>query len=302
VFISLLKRILVKPYLFVFPFVVYAKQLVFRRRVESSNIRGNVTQSECRNLESILEVSIFIPVAPKDIRCIAPTVNSLRNNLQHPISEIIVCGRYEESLGRECIELGVKFIDERDVQPVERDDINYICEGIDRSGWIYQQLLKINASNRCKSDHILIWDCDTEMLKPTIFEIQGKLIIEYSEELHTPYDVCTNKLIGQSNGLKLGFTCHKILFSKDILRAMIEEIEQRFQSPWYDAIVSCLDSREASSFSEYNVYSHYALTNYSESFKIRHWRNFADVRTNNLLRNVLVRRMFSSVSYHSWSQ
>jgi len=302
VFINLAKRILDKPYRFFSPFVTYVKQNMFRRRVESEIIRENIVQSKSLDLESSLPVSIFIPVAPKDIKCISPTVNSLRKYFRHPVSEIIVCGKYEESLARECTELGVKFIDERDVQPIEKVDINYICKGIDRSGWIYQQFLKINAINYCKSDHILIWDCDTEMLKPTVFEIEGKLIIEYSEELHTPYDICTNKLIGRSSGLKLGFTCHKILFSKDIVRAMMVEIEQRFQSPWYNAIVSCLDTREASSFSEYNVYSHYVIANYSDSVKIRHWSNFADVKTNNRLRNLLVGRMFSSVSYHSWAQ
>ena len=301
-FINLAKRIFVKPYQFFSPFITYVKQHEFRRRVESELNQENIVQSKSRNLESSLPVSIFIPVAPKDINCISSTVDSLRKYLQHPVSEIIVCGKHEESLGKECSELGIKFIDERDVQPVEKADINYIYKGIDRSGWIYQQLLKMNAINYCKSDHILIWDCDTEMLKPTVFENQGKIIIEYSEELHTPYDICTNKLIGQSSGLKLGFTCHKILFSKDIVRAMMAEIEQRFQSPWYNAIVSCLDSREASSFSEYNVYSHYVIANHSDSVKIRHWRNFADVKTNNHLRYVLVRRMFSSVSYHSWAQ
>ena len=295
------KRIMLKPYSFISPFIVYIKQFIFRLRIEST-FRGIVSQNVGENQASNLAVSVFMPVAIKDIDSLTPTVLSLRRYLRHPITELIVCGKNEKILVEICMELGVKFIDEQDVEPVKQGDIGYICNGVDRSGWIYQQLLKVNAYKYCESDHILIWDCDTEMLKPTSFEIQGKIIIEYSEELHIPYDVCTKRLIGQVSGLEMGFTCHKILFSKDILDAMFGEIERKFQSTWYEAIINCLDTDEASSFSEYNVYSQYAIINFAESVRIRHWRNFADVKTNNRIRNSLVGRLFNTVSYHSWAQ
>lgn len=301
-FINFAKRILKKPYRYIFPLVVYRKQRIFRRKVKSRISRANLGQNENLDLESKLAVSIFIPVALKDIARLATTVNSLKKYLRHPIKEIIVCGMFKEPLVEVCAELGVKLIDERDIQPIAKGDISCICNGVDRSGWIYQQLLKLNASNCCESDHILIWDSDTEMLKPTSFENQGKLIIEYSEEIHRPYEVCTTKMLGQCIALDLGFTCHKILFSKVILRAMIKEIESRFGLPWYEAIINCIDADEASGFSEYNVYSNYALIGFSESVEIRHWRNLSDVKTSGRLRNVLIKKMFSTVSYHSWEQ
>ena len=296
------KKILNRPYFFILPLVIAAKQFLFRRQVESKIDRRVVIASNNKALGSNLSISIFIPVAIKDIECLSPTVNSLRRYLQHPILEIIICGRNDESLLTVCKELDVKFLDERDVQPVDKNAIIYDCNGVDRSGWLYQQLLKINSINYCESDHLLIWDSDTELLKPTNFESQGRFVIEYSEERHRPYEECTTKLLGKNSGFNLGFTCHKILFDNEILLAMVCEMESRFRLSWHEAIIKCIDTDEASSFSEYNVYSHFALMHFVDSVEIRHWRNFADVKTGNRLRNVLIKRLFSTVSYHSWAQ
>jgi len=299
---NLAKKIMHKPHRYIYPFIVYRKQYLFQRQVESHIDIGIISRKMSKDFVSGLAVSVFIPVAIKDMACITLTVNSLKMYLQHPINEIIICGKSDDSLVKKCLELGVTFKDERDVQPIEKDDIDYICDGSDRSSWLYQQLLKINSFNFCASDHVLIWDSDTVLLKPTSFENHGRLIIEFSEELHMPYEVCTTKLIGEYKDLNLGFTCHKILFSKEILRGMVRTIESRSHLPWYGAILESIDTEEASSFSEYNLYSHYAITSSAESILIRHWSNLADVKTNTRFRSALIRKMFSTVSYHSWAQ
>ena len=299
---QLLKTILRVPYKATLPLIIAGRQSLFRRKFES-NIKM-VALSEIKNQQimSKLPVSVFIPVAAKDLDCVSITVDSLRKYLQHPIHEIVICGAYEEHLVNECRRLKVKFIDERIVQPIEKSNILYQCNGVDRSGWLYQQFLKLNSPKYCESDHVLVWDSDTELLKPVNFEHEGKDIIEYSEERHDPYDECTAKLLGQNSGIKAGFTCHKILINRTKLLEMLEKIEFRFQLDWYQAIITCLDPTEASSFSEYNLYSNYALENHDMTTQIRHWRNFADSKSANFFRRKLIKKLFVSVSYHSWAQ
>lgn len=296
------KYLLRKPYEAFRPIIVAGKQLFFRKSVESKLKKEMVCNSSSHRAFSELPVSVFIPVAIKDLECVSQTVRSIREFLLHPIVEIVICAANEDAIKIECISLDVRFVDEKSVQPIDKSEIKYNCNGIDRLGWLYQQFLKLSSLECCQASHVLVWDSDTELVKPTNFEFQGRFIIEYSEEIHQPYEDCSLKLIGKNSGYNVGFTCHKILFSKPILTEMLNGIESRHQMPWHEAVMSSLDNYEASSFSEYNLYSNYVIANHSDSVKIRHWRNFADVKKSNRFRNVLVRRMFSSVSYHSWAQ
>jgi|694.fasta_scaffold17285_4 hypothetical protein len=299
---QLLVTILRGPYKAALPLIIAGRQSLFRQEFESNMNKATVSEVKNRHVMSKLPVSVFIPVAAKDLNCVSITVDSLRKYLQHPIHEIVICGAYEEFLVKECRRLKVNFIDEKIVQPLEKSKIRYLCNGVDRSGWLYQQFLKLNSPKHCKSDHVLVWDSDTELLKPVNFEHDGKHIIEYSEERHDPYDECTAKLLGINSEFKAGFTCHKILFNRTNLLEMLEEIESRFQLDWYQAIITCLDPNEASSFSEYNLYSNYVLKNHDMTTQIRHWRNFADSKSANHFRRKLIMKLFVSVSYHSWAQ
>ena len=298
-FVKSLKR---KPYETFSPIIIAGKQFFYRKSVESKLNKEMVGKSCSHQVFSELPVSVFIPVAIKDLECISQTVRAIREFLLHPIVEIVICAANEDAIKIECINLDVKFVDEKTLQPIDKSEIKYNCNGIDRSGWLYQQFLKLSSVEYCQASHVLVWDSDTELVKPTNFEFQGRFIIEYSEEIHQPYEDCSLKLIGKNSGYNVGFTCHKILLSKPILLEMLNEIEERHQIPWHEAVMSSLDNYEASSFSEYNLYSNYLIANHSDLVKIRHWRNFADVKKSNRFRNVLVRRMFSSVSYHSWAQ
>lgn len=218
-----------------------------------------VGKSHSHRVFSELPISVFIPVAIKDFECISQTVRSLREFLLHPIVEIVICAANEDAIKLECGFLDVKFIDEKSVQPIDKSEIKYDCNGIDRSGWLYQQFLKFSSVNYCQASHVLVWDSDTELVRPTNFEFRGRFVIEYSEEVHQPYEDCSLKLIGINTGYNLGFTCHKILISKPVLLQMLNEIEERHQQPWHQAVISSLDDYEASSFSEYNLYSNYVV-------------------------------------------
>jgi|LakMenE18May11ns_1017448.scaffolds.fasta_scaffold9845053_2 hypothetical protein len=296
------KSVIRRPFNACLPLFIAVRQMLFRRKFEADFAKDVIGERKNSHRRSHIPVSIFIPVAVKDLGRLSRTIKSLREFLQHPILEIVICGANEISLTEACAELDVKFIDERIVQPISKSEITYTCNGIDRSGWIYQQLLKINSIKCCISPHILVWDSDTELVQPVNFEYGGKLVIEYSEEHHVPYDACSMKLLGTEPIIKVGFTCHKILFDRRFLIEMIDLIEARFEMAWYEAIMMSLDSSEASSFSEYNLYSSYVTNNHLSSVQLRHWHNFADRESASRVRRILIQKLFVSVSYHSWAQ
>jgi hypothetical protein len=294
------KSLLRKPYEALRPIIIAGKQFFYLKSVESKLNKEMVGKSYSHQVFSELPVSVFIPVAIKDLECISQTVRSIREFLLHPIVEIVICAVNEDAIKIECINLDVKFVDEKTVQPIDKSEIKYNCNGIDRSGWLYQQFLKLSSVEYCQASHVLVWDSDTELVKPTNFEFQGRFIIEYSEEIHQPYEDCSLKLIGKNSGYNVGFTCHKILLSKPMLLEMLNEIEERHQLPWHEAVISSLDNYQASSFSEYNLYSNYVVKNHPDTIRFRHWRNFADFKSRSQFRKALIKKLFFSVSYHSW--
>lgn len=61
------------------------------------------------------------------------------------------------------------FVDENEVLPITKKDINYICkDGRDRSGWLFQQLLKL-AGNIGTCENFITIDSDHILLKPHTF-------------------------------------------------------------------------------------------------------------------------------------
>ena len=74
--------------------------------------------------------------------------------------------------------LACEVVDEQDVLPIRRDDIDYQFGSVDRSGWLFQQLLKLSADTISSSDHVLVLDADTVMIRPQSFHVrrQGRAL------------------------------------------------------------------------------------------------------------------------------
>jgi hypothetical protein len=55
-------------------------------------------------------------------------------------------------------------VDERSILPIGPGNIDYEIDGVDRSGWLYQQLLKLAAASVVAQRYSLALDADTIFL------------------------------------------------------------------------------------------------------------------------------------------
>ena len=248
------------------------------------------------------EIAVFIPVAPKDYDILSTCVESLRANLLNPISRVVICGRDHPPLRRICLELRCDFVDEISLAPLPKENFKIMINGSDRSGWIFQQLLKLNVFECMADDNVLIWDADTCLIRKMCFQSHGQSIIEYLPDKHQPYFLIAKKLLGDFPEFEFGLTCHKLAVNRYHMQEMKTEIEKRCGKKWQDAIVSNLDLKEESGFSEYALYSHFMIWNHPQKVILKHWRNRGVDKPESRLTRKFLSCWFNSISYHSYSR
>lgn len=130
-----------------------------------------------------------------------------------------------------------------------------------RTGWIYQQFLKLYAPFVISdiSSNVLILDADTIFLNPVeFFDKEGNAFYTVSCEYHRPYFDYAQKLFP---GFKKVFSCfsgisHHMLLQKPILEKFMNTIRTLHQcEPWI-AMCRCLKGANLfeSPLSEYELY------------------------------------------------
>jgi len=250
----------------------------------------------------IPEIAVFIPVAPKDYDKIPQCIASLRKHLLNPIHQFVICVKSDKRLPQICEELQCEFIDENVVAPLRKEDIRHQVDGIDRSGWIFQQLLKLSLFECVRGDNALIWDVDTCLIRKMAFCFDGKSVIEFEPNFHYPYFASAAKLLGKIPNFSVAFTCHKLLVNRKYMQEMFGLIEMKSNKKWYLEFVSAVDLNESSSISEYATYSLFMLSNHPETLVLQHWKNIAEYRKSSRLRMWVLSKWFKSISHHEYAQ
>jgi glycosyltransferase involved in cell wall biosynthesis len=212
------------------------------------------------------KLDVVIPAIAKDVETLALSVQGLRENLSHSISNVFIVGPADDGRVRAVAkDLHCQFVDEREFLPFGKERIPYVVNGRDRSGWLYQQLLKLSANKIASGSEYLLMDADTILMKKQSFIVEGKHVLLHSDEFHKPYfDVCGDLLASPPHTL-LSCVSHNMLVSLPRLARLKDHLEQRFARPWYMAILDCVDYSEASGFSEYELYGQWCISRYPSS-------------------------------------
>ena len=96
-----------------------------------------------------------------------------------------------------------------------------------------------------------------------------------------------------------------MVFNKQILKEMKEEIESFTKMSWDKAIISTIDNDEQSCFAEYETYGNYMLEKYSDKMNIKPFYNKAlQVQELTGLKelNDKYSKHYNSVSFHSYTK
>ena len=255
---------------------------------------------------SDIPIDVVLTAIDKDYEVLGYVIDSIRENIKHPIGDIVIISPKSDIIINLCEEKNCRFVDENTVLPIVRKDIDYFVDGVDRSGWLFQQLLKWASSSLVNNEYFLITDADTVFCRPQIFINNGKIIFSFNDRLpHVPYIKAYRKLLGTNTPALLNFVSHHSMIKKSILSDLKRSIEERFSKDWYEAILLNIDKKESSSFSEYDTYGYFVFNNYKDKYLLEHWCNLSLKRDS--LRNlsqIVESKMsnYKTISFHSYNK
>lgn len=215
-------------------------------------------------------IDVVIPVLDKDLKILPYCLEGLRRCMTNPIGDIFIVAPAHPAIQDFCRERQLAFIAEDTVLGFGPKDIRYTANGVNRSGWIFQQLLKW-CGTISRTEHFLVIDADHILIRPhTFLAADGRTVFYRSKEYHTPYYHTMQKMLGTAPAGALSYVAHKMLFSRTELQRLKSAIEAHCGCDWIQAIKNVLDPHETSCFSEYETYGCF----FPEEKKIlRPWRN-----------------------------
>lgn len=174
----------------------------------------------------------------------------------------------------------IMMLDENDVIP--EVNLQSIAEFIAnagqnpaRAGWYFQQFLKMSTCFLPDiTDHYLIWDADTIMLKPIQFlNEKNQTLIKPSSEYHQPYFETYEKLLGKTRNVDFSFISEHFFIKSAYMKELIQAIEEHASSKrhWVWNIMNAVQPEHLSGagFSEYETYGNFVNTVHPETFVLR---------------------------------
>jgi hypothetical protein len=251
------------------------------------------------------KIDIIIPSLNKDLDVLPYVVEGARQYIKHPIHNIFIVSPDDYAIKEFCKNHGCIHIDENIPLPITKAEIDYTVNGIDRSGWLLQQFIKLSGDHVSEQEHYLVIDSDTVFIRPNCFERRGRVIFHTADEYHPPYFTTYEKLLGMKPASSKSFCTHYMLFEKLKVAALKKTIEDRWNIPWHEAILKNIDRTTSSGFADYETYGNFVMSTYPGYVRLKYWRNKSLRRP--LLGKTMeqqtqkLSRRYNTLSFHSWN-
>jgi len=279
------------------PFKSYVKDLF------KSRAKNVITSRKWESKYTPIKLDVVIPCLNRDIDLLEYCISGLRENLMHPIGTIFLVA----PLSMEICEVAKRnyctFVCE-DELAMRPKDYRYIVQGVDRTGWIVQQLIKLNASIIVDTDSYWVCDADTVLVSPQSLISGSKYILNISDEFHFPYRYTIANLTGQKPWFPFSFVSHNMIFNKPYLVSLKSRIETYTRMEWSQAIWSNLDDTQQSSFSEYELYGNYVISSHLAAARFEYFHNLSLPRSaaqHHERDKSKYLGVYKAVSYHHYS-
>ncbi len=248
---------------------------------------------------SHIKIDVLIPVVEKDLPALSFVITCARKNILHPIGNIYVAGR-KGLIEDFCKQAHCIFLDEDRILPIKKSDILQDGKEWFRSGWLFQQLIKLSADVLAANEHVLVLDADTCITSKQSFVVGADFILNFADEYHFPYSNY-NKLNGLDKRFYLSFICHHMLFNRQVLKELKQAIQTHTGKDWIQAIITETDFNISSCFSEYETYGNFLYYKHRNKVQLEYWQNKSlDI---SLLNNKTIEQYqgkFKSVSFHKY--
>lgn len=214
-------------------------------------------------------IDVLIPAIEKDLPTLPHVIRAARAQVRHPIGEIVIVAPRKDAIVSLCREHGWRFVDENTVLPLTKKDIHYRSARWERSGWLFQQLLKLSGDKLCSADFFLVIDADTVLIRPHTFRSGGRTTFYTRSWTQPEYLRMHERLMGRKAAAPRSLVTHYMLFEKAKLRDMKRDIEMRHGMSWHRAILTKLNRSQQFGFSEYETYGNYVYSRNPAAVRLR---------------------------------
>ncbi len=211
-----------------------------------------------------LRIDVVIPSAEKDHYVLALTIESIKRFVSHPINKIYVVSPDPVKTKTLLRHYEIDHINDNEVLERGTGFYKYSYKNMDRSGWLKQQFIKLSADKFCEMENYLVVDSDTIFLRPVTFYRKSRYIMHVTKTYHRPYHELLTKILNLPRTSALSFISHYMLFNKQIVREMRDEIRSHTGLDWDEAIMKYISHNTISPFSEYETYGNYLFNRYRE--------------------------------------
>ena len=212
-------------------------------------------------------LDVIIPCCEMDGGLLYKSVPSIRKNVTDGIGTIYIVG--EKGLEAISNDLCCEYVSDINFMGFSKHCI-FSCPK-SRTGWIYQQLIKLSADRLSKTENFLVFDADHILLSPHNFVENGKYNFYVSDEFHQTYFNTIKELLGDKYKKEFGksFINDKMIFNKSILKELKDELSNKSKYHWIKTILDACPTSAFSGFSEFETYGTYVYANYKDLFNIK---------------------------------
>ncbi len=264
-------------------------------------------------------LDVVVPITEEDLKSTVAILPSWEKYL--PMKRLIFIGndKLRKALDDYSFEK-VCFIDEDSIIEKQkiRNVIADITDGDDaalrRTGWYFQQFLKMGYARYCEDNYYLVWDADTAPLREIdMFEGQHPLFDIKTEE-HLPFfHTIENIFDGMYKIIDHSFISEHMVIKCDIMNNLVQEIENNpclQGNCWYEKILRAIEPKELlqSGFSEFETYGTYCTVRYPEQYKFRDWKScregnlYFEAESLTQKEKKWLAREFDAISFEKWQQ
>lgn len=208
---------------------------------------------------STIPIDVIIPVIEKDIETLLITLESVRGNILQPIKNIYLIAPESDKLRNFAKDKNCIFVFEDTVLPI-------FSRNTQRKGWVKQQYLKLNADMVGTCEHFLIIDADTILIRPQVFVIPGKEVLNILHDYWPSRKQMVKTALGFKKLHNVDFTSHHMLISKQKLKVLKQHLQNVHKKPWQDAL-DTLTIPEGS-FSEYELYGNFVAQHFDKEVEL----------------------------------
>lgn len=243
------------------------------------------------NVEKRLE--LMIPITKTDIPALQHNIKYIFKYL--PVKKIVLIGADNIKGILQGYE-NIEYLNENEIY--SNMNFGYIKELMEklcgtgrRTGWYFQQFIKMAYSTVCQDDYYLIWDGDTVPITPISFfdEETGKPLLAYRghETCDEPFYPVMDKLLPNKllhKTLQESYIAEHMLINCEIMRDLIRDIEKNDEidgTLFFEKILNAVDRAvlNLSGFSEFETYATYVQRTKPEFYKERFWMNLRNGKT-----------------------